>query len=174
MCLFLKVRLRERAETTGPSGSAAGPNRGRCCRGGGRVTWDTWPSSPLGGCSDGSSCSSSSPSDTSSASISFIKSSMANGACSTIVSKIPRVMLCKTRQLRGQQARSRLSGGSKGKRRRLLHPPPSSPYSGRLMGTQGTAAFQRNPLKVQCRRGRRRAPGPLTPSSGWRFCRRAR
>lgn len=35
---------------------------------------------------------------------------MANGACSTIASKMPRVMLCKTRELGGSRRRTGSSG----------------------------------------------------------------
>lgn len=168
-----------RAETRGPSRSAAGSVQGRCHRGGRHVKWDAQQSSPPGGFSHSFSGSSSGScsllSGRPSTPISFISSSIANGACSTIVSKTLRVMLCKTRELKdsGRGPAVRRAGAREAKRR--AHRPTAWPLLGLGHGdTREQQLPKHSPPKAQCRRGQRRGPGPLTPSSGQRFCRRAR
>lgn len=115
----------KRGDRTGDEGRDPGKSHQRPDPGAGVSPRGGFPGSTARSCSSPSDVSSSSSS--SCASSSFMSSSMASGACSTMVSKMPRVMLCRTRGL-GERAQHRPSGRAfQGKEGRLLVPPTPRP-----------------------------------------------
>lgn len=145
-----------------------------------------WTPSP--GSTDGASRSRASssdvPSSPSCASSSPRRSSMANGACSTIASKMPRVMLCKTRELGGAAGTGRVRQAGRlsppAPPPLCVGPPPNDPATHTRDSVSAPGREQRLPTgghpekpggkKTQAGAG----PPPLTPECGQRWRRRAR